>query len=87
MKTKQNNKALNDNRLTLQSNMILNIIENYEGVFNFTGAEIEEKWSVISTRVANNHIRILKECGYIKIVNSNEVGKSFRTITINKEYN
>ena len=87
MKTKQNNKALNDNRLTLQSNMILSIIENYEGVFNFTGAEIEEKWSVISTRVANNHIRILKDCGYIKVVTIYDSFEYSRIITINKEYN
>ena len=86
IRSRSEGNAIRDMNLNPTAALVLILINRYinhnpDTAFDLTGEAASERWAILSARQINNSIAILRDNGYIKVVTSNELFTSTRTIS------
>ena len=86
IRSRSEGNAIRDTNLNPTAVLVLILINRYinhnpDTAFDLTGEAASERWAMLTARQINNSISILRDNGYIKVVTSNELFTSTRTIS------
>jgi hypothetical protein len=86
IRSRSEGNAIRDTNLNPTAALVLILINRYinhnpDTAFDLTGEAASERWTMLTARQINNSIAILRDNGYIKVVTSNELFTSTRTIS------
>tara|TARA_R110002072_G_C7933560_1_gene531888 strand:+ start:275 stop:1114 length:840 start_codon:yes stop_codon:yes gene_type:complete len=86
IRSRSEGNAIRDTNLNPTAALVLILINRYinhnpDTAFDLTGEAASERWTMLTARQINNSIAMLRDNGYIKVVTSNELFTSTRTIS------